>query len=598
MIGNQIENYKIISLLGEGGMANVYLAQHQSLGSNVAIKLLKEEYVQNSNIRKRFLAEARNLAKMSHPNIIKVTDLIDAGDIVAFVMEYIEGQTLEDFLIKKGKLTSLEIEGLFNQMILAVEYVHGQGLIHRDIKPSNFMVTKNGQIKLLDFGIAKNTNEGAVDYTKTGLTQQMGTPLYMSPEQVRSTSEVTKETDIYSLGVVLWQMVTGQKPYDSSTLSLPEIQVSILKEKLPLTNTKWDLIITNLMQKEVAKRSFYKSEIVTKSNSFKENKKKEFRNNFWKYKFKLFILIVFLFISITLFVFHLIFNQPKNPNKLKSDLDEKNLKGKVKTLISIEDPRFYKKMNYKELKEDYTYEEYLEYLDCRDAQVIYDTSQFDYNGNRIYHSCQNINPFGFDKDYDELIFQKIENVYDKNKQLISEKCFSESNVKYMFLRKMFYENGYLISENDEKSGRFLKFKYDNKGNLKSVVNLNEKNIEISKRVYFYNKRNLCVKMICKTESENEFYTYNSSNKMIKKIQKHNNTTIEERYNSNGDKVYEKRLLPKMDPPEFISYYVYSYSYDENNNWIKQTCKSYYGFNVFSLSNEIKYIIKRKFIYFK
>ena len=87
MLGNQIQNYKILSLIGEGGMANVYLAQHQSLGYNVAIKLLKDEYVLNSNIRKRSLAEARNLAKMSHPNIIKVTDLIDAGDIVAFVME-------------------------------------------------------------------------------------------------------------------------------------------------------------------------------------------------------------------------------------------------------------------------------------------------------------------------------------------------------------------------------------------------------------------------------------------------------------------------------------------------------------------------------
>ncbi len=255
MIGNQIQNYKIISLLGEGGMANVYLAQHQSLGNNVAIKFLKEEYVQNSNIRKRFLAEARNLAKMSHPNIIKVTDLIDAGDIVAFVMEYIEGQTLDDFLIKKGKLTSLEIEGFFNQMILAVEYVHEQGLIHRDIKPSNFMVTKNGQIKLLDFGIAKNTNDNAVDYTKTGLMQQMGTPMYMSPEQVKNTSEVTKETDIYSLGVVLWQMVMNKKPYDSVEFSLPEIQVSILKDPLPLTNTIWDSTIQTSTEKESIKRS-------------------------------------------------------------------------------------------------------------------------------------------------------------------------------------------------------------------------------------------------------------------------------------------------------------------------------------------------------
>ena len=255
MINQQIQNYKIISLLGEGGMAKVYLAEHLSLRNKVAIKILKEDYVQNANIRKRFLAEAISLAQMSHPNIIKVTDLIDAGDIVAFVMEYIEGQTLEAFLYKKGELTRVEIEGFLNQMILAVEYVHGQGLIHRDIKPSNFMVTKSGQIKLLDFGIAKNTNEGAVDYTKTGLMQQMGTPLYMSPEQVKNTAEITKQTDVYSLGVLLWQLVMNKKPYNSEEISLPEIQVAILKELLPLTHTIWDSIIQQATEKDPTKRS-------------------------------------------------------------------------------------------------------------------------------------------------------------------------------------------------------------------------------------------------------------------------------------------------------------------------------------------------------
>jgi len=270
MIGQQIQNYKILSLLGEGGMANVYLAEHLSLRNKVAIKILKEDYVQNANIRKRFLAEARSLAQMSHPNIIKVTDLIDAGDIVAFVMEYIEGQTLEAFLYKKGELTRVEIEGFLNQMILAVEYVHGQGLIHRDIKPSNFMVTKSGQIKLLDFGIAKNTNESAVDYTKTGLMQQMGTPLYMSPEQVKNTADVTKQTDVYSLGVVLWQLVMNKKPYDSEEISLPEIQVSILKEPLPLTHTFWDSSIQAATEKDPTKRSLkinYNKILETKSVS-------------------------------------------------------------------------------------------------------------------------------------------------------------------------------------------------------------------------------------------------------------------------------------------------------------------------------------------
>jgi serine/threonine protein kinase len=249
MLNQQIQNYKIISLLGEGGMANVYLAQHQSLGNNVAVKLLKEEFVQHPNIRKRFLAEARNLAKMQHSNVIKVTDLIDAGDIVAFVMEYVEGVSLEDFISTHAPLSPETIEKLFLQMVVAIEYVHDQGLVHRDIKPSNFMVTPDESVKLLDFGIAKNLNDGAIDYTKTSIAQQMGTPMYMSPEQVRNTAEITPQTDIYSLGVVLWQMVMNKKPYDTERLTLPEIQVAIMKDPLPLTNTGWDEIIENLTEK-------------------------------------------------------------------------------------------------------------------------------------------------------------------------------------------------------------------------------------------------------------------------------------------------------------------------------------------------------------
>jgi serine/threonine protein kinase len=254
MINQQIQNYTIISLLGEGGMANVYLAQHQSLGNNVAIKLLKEEFVQHPNIRKRFLAEARSLAKMQHVNIIKVTDLIDAGDIVAFVMEYIEGVSLEEYISVYAPISHEIIEKLFQQMINAVEYVHSKGLIHRDIKPSNFMITHIGEIKLLDFGIAKNLNDGVIDYTKTSMAQQMGTPMYMSPEQVRNTSEITPQTDIYSLGVVLWQMVMNKKPYDAKTLTLPEIQVAIMKDPLPLTNTIWDDTIKFTTAKDTFER--------------------------------------------------------------------------------------------------------------------------------------------------------------------------------------------------------------------------------------------------------------------------------------------------------------------------------------------------------
>ena len=254
MLNQQIQNYTILSPLGQGGMATVYLAEHNLLGNKSAFKLLNKEFVNNDNIRKRFLSEARNMARMSHPGIIKVTDLIDEGDIVAFVMEYVEEETLKEYIERKGKLTDEEINSIFSQMVEAVGYVHKQNLVHRDIKPSNFMVDPEGKVKLMDFGIAKNTDANAAEYTQTGTGMQMGTPMYMSPEQVKSTKEVTFASDIYSLGVVLWQMVTGEKPYDTKTLSIPEIQVNIIKEKLPIVNHLWDFIIQKATEKEIENR--------------------------------------------------------------------------------------------------------------------------------------------------------------------------------------------------------------------------------------------------------------------------------------------------------------------------------------------------------
>ena len=151
----ELSNYSFQSELGRGGMATVYLAHDNKFNTNVAVKVLSKEFVNNENIRKRFIAEARNMYKMSHPNIIKVTDLIDDADNVAFVMEYIEGETLKEYIDHKGKLSDEEIKNLFSQMLDAVGYVHEQKLVHRDIKPSNFMLDKNGIIKLMDFGIAK-----------------------------------------------------------------------------------------------------------------------------------------------------------------------------------------------------------------------------------------------------------------------------------------------------------------------------------------------------------------------------------------------------------------------------------------------------------
>jgi serine/threonine protein kinase len=249
VIGQQLNNYKILSELGEGGMATVYLAENTNLRQKVALKILKEDFVRNRNIRNRFIAEAKNMSQIKHPNIVQVYDLIDAGDVVAFVMEYVEDLSLKQYLERKNELKDLEIKNLLIQMLTALEHIHDAGFVHRDIKPSNFLMCKKGVIKLTDFGIAKNVFDTNLDYTGTGTGVQLGTPLYMSPEQIRDARSVDKRSDIYSLGVVLFEMVHGNLAQIYNTLSIPEIQVSILKDPLPKTNTKWDIFISKATEK-------------------------------------------------------------------------------------------------------------------------------------------------------------------------------------------------------------------------------------------------------------------------------------------------------------------------------------------------------------
>ena len=270
-----LSNYTIKSELGRGGMATVFLGHDNKFDSNVAVKVLNKEFVHNENIRKRFLAEARSMFKMSHPNIIKVTDLIEESDTIAFVMEYIEGETLKDYIDRKGKLSDEEIKNIFTQMLDAVGYVHEQNLVHRDIKPSNFMLDKKGRIKLMDFGIAKTTDTSSAEYTQTGTGVQMGTPMYMSPEQITETRSVTAQSDIYSLGVVLWNMVTGKKPYDANTTSTFELQTKIVNEKLLSTATIFDVIIEKSTAKNLGER--YKNCGEFKNNL--ENLQKENNEN-------------------------------------------------------------------------------------------------------------------------------------------------------------------------------------------------------------------------------------------------------------------------------------------------------------------------------
>jgi uncharacterized protein (TIGR02145 family) len=249
----QIPNYEIKRVLGEGGMAVVYLAEHRLLHQEVAIKVLNKEYCYNLNIKKRFLDEGRKLSRLQHENIVRVINLIEQEDTVAIVMEKIEGVTLKELLESYGKLEINEIANFLKQMTNALGYVHDQGYVHRDIKPSNFMITNEGKVKLLDFGIAKDMR-GNMEYTITGTNQQMGTLLYMSPEQVNEVKLVDKQTDIYSLGVVIWQLVSGKKPYSGMTLSKHQIEIKIVNEPLSPTNSILDGVISKATAKQTENR--------------------------------------------------------------------------------------------------------------------------------------------------------------------------------------------------------------------------------------------------------------------------------------------------------------------------------------------------------
>ena len=291
MVGETIDEFTFLKKLGEGGMASVYRAEDRSFNDQVAIKVLKKEYAHHPNIRKRFIDEARKLHRISHPNVIKVRRIIDAGDLVAFVMDEVKGSTLHDYFKNSYILTDELIEKLWIQMVETLKYIHEQGIIHRDIKPSNFMIDGKDNIRLLDFGIAKDTT-GSSDYTATGVSQQMGTPTYMSPEQIRSTKDVGIQSDIYSLGVVLWFMITKKDPYAAQKLSLFDLYEKIVNEPLPVTNSIWDNIIANATKKNISERTKNCEVLLTvtnemdvdntyndQSNSDKENDKiKDFDN--------------------------------------------------------------------------------------------------------------------------------------------------------------------------------------------------------------------------------------------------------------------------------------------------------------------------------
>jgi len=212
MTGTQIGNYKILEKLGEGGMGVVYKAVDINLDRTVAIKALNTELTGNPELEQRFRAEAKAQANLNHTNLATLYALLIEEGRPWMVMEYIEGETFEQMVQRRGPIPGNEAIPLFRQALLGIGYAHRMGVIHRDIKPSNIMLNKQGIVKVMDFGIAKVL--GARGMTKTGT--QMGTAFYMPPEQVLNRG-VDIRSDIYSLGVTLYEMLTANVPFNGDS---------------------------------------------------------------------------------------------------------------------------------------------------------------------------------------------------------------------------------------------------------------------------------------------------------------------------------------------------------------------------------------------
>lgn len=251
MQGTNVNGYILKRLLGEGGMAEVWYAENE-IGMPAAVKILYDKMTRNEQMLERFHNEAVLMVKLKHPNIRQVYGYGYIGNRHCSIMEYLDGNDLGELLHDGRRFTDEELCKWWNQIADALNYTHAQGIVHRDIKPSNIFLDKDGNVKLLDFGIAKMMEDNSM--TRTGTL--MGTLMYMSPEQVNDTKHVDYHTDLYSLAVTFVHLLTGKAPYDESSSSYLEIPLSIVTKPLDVSevSAEWQEFLKPYLAKAPADR--------------------------------------------------------------------------------------------------------------------------------------------------------------------------------------------------------------------------------------------------------------------------------------------------------------------------------------------------------
>jgi serine/threonine-protein kinase len=233
MLGREIGPYKILEKIGQGGMGIVYQGIHRQLEQEVAIKVLSPAYAAEPSMRERFVQEAKIQARLTHPHVVNILNYLEDGADIFLVMEYVKGETLDKRLGKVGSLSQHEAVLVCQSVLAALDFMHSKGVIHRDIKPGNIMFTDTGVVKVTDFGIAKITGDHG--QTQTGM--RIGTLWYMSPEQIKG-QPASVASDLYALGITLYQMVTGKLPfYGDSEYTLMKAHLEEVPEAPWLSNT-------------------------------------------------------------------------------------------------------------------------------------------------------------------------------------------------------------------------------------------------------------------------------------------------------------------------------------------------------------------------
>ncbi|MEE2912603.1 MAG: serine/threonine-protein kinase [Planctomycetota bacterium] len=224
----RIEGYRIIRKLGAGAMATVFLAQQESLDRPVAIKVLPKKFSESKEFLERFYKEGRAAAKLNHANIVQAYDVGKSGEYHYFVMEYVDGESMYEKIVDKNKLSEKEAIPIVRQIATALKHAHDRGFIHRDVKPKNIMITKSGDVKLADLGLARAL--GDMEAAEAEVGRAYGTPYYISPEQIRGKKDITPAADLYSLGATAYHMVTGTVPFPGKNPS--DVMHKHLKEEL------------------------------------------------------------------------------------------------------------------------------------------------------------------------------------------------------------------------------------------------------------------------------------------------------------------------------------------------------------------------------